>query len=165
VKRSIYARIVTAASFFVAITTFAQQPKGPEQPIPYSHKQHVVLGLACKDCHRNSDPGADMSLPASANCMRCHRTIRTDSPAIQKLASYDRNRQEIPWVRVYKEPDFVFFSHKSHLDAGGKCEDCHGQVAHRDRLFVETDLSMAGCLNCHRERNAGVGCEYCHDAR
>jgi hypothetical protein len=45
----------------------------------------------------------------------CHQSIKKDSPAIQKL------------VRVYKESDFVFFSHRSHLGAGAKCEDCHGQ--------------------------------------
>ena len=154
-----------AALLFVAISSLAEDPKGPEQPIPYSHKQHLALGLSCKDCHLNPDPGNAMGLPASSKCMSCHQTIKKDRPAIQKLAAFDRDKREIPWVRVYKEPDFVFFSHKSHLAAGAKCEDCHGQVAQRDRLFRETDLSMAGCLSCHRERNAGQDCDYCHEAR
>jgi hypothetical protein len=155
--------LIAAAFVVFSISSFADQPKGPEQPIPYSHKQHLALGLVCKDCHTNPDPGDAMSFPATSKCMACHRTIKKDSPAIQKLAEFDRNKQEIPWVRVYKEPDFVFFSHKSHLEAGAKCEDCHGHVAERDRLFRETDLSMAGCVSCHRQHNASQGCDYCHD--
>ena len=155
-----------AAMLVAVVSSFAQQElKGPEQPIPYSHKQHLALRLACKDCHVNPDPGDTMSFPASSKCMSCHQTIKKDSTAIQKLATFDRDKQEIPWVRVYKVPDFVFFSHKTHLDASAKCEECHGQVAQRDRLFRESDLSMAGCMSCHRERNAAMGCESCHDAR
>ena len=41
----------------------------PEQPIPYSHKQHVALGLKCKDCHTMPDPGELMTIPAAAKCM------------------------------------------------------------------------------------------------
>ncbi len=155
--------LIAAGTLALAPSSFADEPKGPEQPIPYSHKQHLALGLTCKNCHANPDPGDAMTFPATSKCMACHQTVKKDSPAIQKLAAFDHNKQEIPWVRVYKEPDFVFFSHKSHLNASAKCEDCHGPVAERDRLFRETDLSMAGCLNCHRKHNAGQGCDYCHD--
>jgi hypothetical protein len=154
-----------AALALIAAPLFADEPKDPEQPIPYSHKQHLALGLACKDCHLNPDPGDSMTFPASSKCMSCHQTIKKDSAAIQKLAAFDRQSKEIPWVRVYKVPDFVFFPHKSHLAAGAKCEDCHGKVAERDRLFRETDLSMAGCVTCHRQHNAKQTCDYCHDPR
>jgi hypothetical protein len=158
--------VAMAAALVAVMSVFAQQEtRGPEQPIPYSHKQHLALGLACKDCHANPDPGDAISFPASSKCMTCHGAIKKESPAIQKLATFDRNKQEVPWVRVYKIPDFVFFSHKTHLDAGEKCEACHGQVAQRDRLFREGDLSMAGCMSCHRERNASQACNYCHDER
>jgi hypothetical protein len=166
VKQIVYGLSAAGTLLVAVMSSFAQQElKGPEQPLPYSHKQHLALGLACKDCHVNPDPGDEMNFPASSKCMTCHRTIKKDSPAIQRLAAFDRNKQDIPWVRVYKVPDFVFFSHKTHLDAGAKCEECHGQVAQRDRLFRESDLSMAGCMSCHRERNAALGCETCHDAR
>ena len=165
-RRLRHGLVATAAVLVAVMLGFAQQEvKGPEQPVPYSHKQHLALSLACRDCHANPDPGESMSLPASSKCMTCHRAIKKDSPAIQKLSTFDRNKQEILWVRVYKVPDFVYFSHKIHLDAGANCEECHGQVAQRERLFREADLSMAGCMSCHRERNAAQGCESCHDAR
>jgi hypothetical protein len=158
-------RAIAAALVAVMPGLAQQEMKGPEQPIPYSHKQHLALNVTCKDCHANPDPGEAMSFPALSKCMTCHLAIKKDSPAIQKLATFDRNKQEVPWVRVYKVPGFVYFSHKTHLAAGAKCEECHGQVAQRDRLFRESDLSMAGCMSCHRERNAAQGCETCHDAR
>jgi ssDNA-binding Zn-finger/Zn-ribbon topoisomerase 1 len=66
---------------------------------------------------------------------------------------------------VYQIPSFVFFSHKNHLDAGAKCESCHGKVAERERLFRETDISMNGCMNCHRINKASVDCMFCHEQR
>lgn len=104
-----------------------------------------------------------MTFPATSYCMSCHRFTKTDSPAIQKLAAFDRNHQEIPWVRVYKLPDYVSFSHRTHLNASVKCEECHGQVSQRDRLFVESDLSMAGCMACHKNRKASLECDSCHE--
>src|SRR6201987_6223826 len=95
-------------SLLAVLSSFAQQEmKGPEQPIPYSHKQHLALGLTCKDCHLNPEPGNAMGFPPTSKCMTCHQTIKKDSPAVQKLASFDRSKQEVPWVRVYKVPDFV----------------------------------------------------------
>lgn len=150
----------------IAATALAQQKANPpEQPIPYSHKQHIALGLTCKDCHTNPDPGDAMGIPTSSKCMTCHQTIKKDSPAIQKLAAFDRDKQPIPWVRIYKVADFVSFSHAVHLKAGAQCENCHGQVAQRDQLFREVNPSMSTCVDCHRDHDANQGCDACHDAR
>ncbi|MGA2563582.1 MAG: cytochrome c3 family protein [Steroidobacteraceae bacterium] len=164
VMQTIHGISATVTLLMAAIASSGQELKGPEQPIPYSHKQHLALGLVCSACHTNPDPGDAMSFPPTSKCMSCHQAIDKDSPAIQKLAAFDRDKHDIPWVRVYKEPNIVFFSHKAHLDGGAKCEDCHGQVAQRDRLFRETDLSMAGCVGCHRDHNASQACDYCHEA-
>src|SRR2546427_7001080 len=37
------------------------------QPIPYSHKQHIALGLKCGNCHEMPDPGELMGIPAAAD--------------------------------------------------------------------------------------------------
>src|ERR1700690_3350746 len=100
----------------ISATALAQQKANPpEQPIPYSHKQHIALGLTCKDCHTMADPGDAMGIPEASKCMTCHQTVKKDSPAIPKLAVFARDKQPIPWVRVYKVADFVFFSHQAHL--------------------------------------------------
>jgi c(7)-type cytochrome triheme protein len=136
----------------------------PAQPLPFSHKLHAgALKVPCKMCHPGPDPGEVMTLPEASKCMECHSAIKKDSPAIQKLAAYANTNREIDWVRIYQIPTYVIFSHKTHLDSGAKCQDCHGPVAERERLFRETDISMGGCMACHRAKNASIDCTTCHD--
>jgi len=136
----------------------------PVQPIPYSHKLHVgTLELKCDNCHLNANHGERMGIPAASICMECHSDIKTDSPAIQKLAGFAKNNREIPWVRVYQIPSYVKFSHRAHLDAGGTCVKCHGEVKQHDQLYREVDISMKSCVNCHRDSKASVDCTYCHE--
>src|SRR5579859_2929342 len=97
----------------------------PEQPIPYSHKKHLAVGLECKNCHSNPEPGKLMTFPATSKCMECHVTIAKDKPSIQKLASYAKSQQAIPWVRVYTVLPGIAWTHRAHVTAGVKCETCH----------------------------------------
>ncbi|MBM3736715.1 MAG: hypothetical protein FJW39_13115 [Acidobacteria bacterium] len=149
----------------VAALFQASPPPPPEQPIPYSHKKHLALGLQCANCHTNPDPGETMGLPSTSVCMGCHKTVRADSPAIRKLAGYHQDKVEVPWARVYRIPSYVFFSHRAHGEAGAKCATCHGEVSQRDMLFKETDISMGGCMNCHRRNKASNDCTYCHEPK
>jgi hypothetical protein len=139
-------------------------PDAPAQPIAFSHKVHAgTLKLPCKMCHPNPDPGEMMTIAAPSTCMKCHSAIKADSPEIKKLAEFASSGRPIPWARVYEIPSFVNFSHRIHTDKGNTCQECHGQVAARDRLFRETNLSMAGCIDCHKAKKASVDCSVCHD--
>ena len=133
------------------------------QPIPFSHKQHATQ--ACDGCHKLAPSGEVVSIPTGKECMTCHSEVAKKSPAIQDLKTYVDNKQPIPWVRVYELPSFVDFNHKTHLSAGAKCETCHGPVATRDRITVETDISMGGCMDCHRTAKATISCNGCHHLR
>ena len=105
----------------------AQPPPPPEQPIPFSHKAHAGdLKLPCKMCHKSPDPGEMMGFVPPPVCMQCHSAIKTDSPAIQKLAAAARENREIRWARVYEIPLFVAFSHRYHQEGGVSCQECHG---------------------------------------
>jgi hypothetical protein len=141
-------------------------PRAPVQPLPYSHKQHLALGLPCKLCHVNPDAGKLMTYPVTATCMTCHATVATDRPAIQKLATYAAGNKPIPWVRVYEVPDYVFWSHGSHLQAAVTCVECHGPVAERDVIAQETNVvTMLGCRTCHDKRQVFTDCGACHEPR
>lgn len=104
-------------------------------------------------------------IPAIAQCLSCHQTIAADKPAIEKLALLAKENKPMTWARVYRIPDYVWFSHRAHLEAGATCRKCHGPVAERDALWRETDISMKGCMACHREQNASNDCNYCHEPR
>ena len=135
----------------------------PVQPLPYSHKTHLALGLECQACHTNPDPGDLMTFPAIATCMSCHNAIAKNKPAIQKLASFAKSNQTIPWVRVYALTRGVTWSHRKHIAAGLKCETCHGQVAEMSAMSQTTSVtSMGVCINCHKLHHAPTVCQTCH---
>lgn len=148
----------------LAGTTMARVgPVAPTQPIPFSHKTHMTLGMKCENCHQISEPSNMMVIPQAPKCMSCHRAINTDSPAIKKLREYVQEKHSIPWVKVCELPSFVFFSHKTHLDAHMKCEKCHGPVAENSQMRCGAPLSMVWCMNCHRETSATIDCRSCHE--
>ena len=142
----------------------ASPPPGPVQPIPYSHNQHLAQGLVCGDCHVNPDQGALMTLPPTDTCMSCHKTSAAGQPSIQKLALFASSNTPIPWVRVYRLPEYVYWSHATHIQAGITCADCHGPVAERDVITQETNVaSKPGCLSCHETRQVFTDCGACHE--
>ena len=144
---------------------FQTAAPGPEQPIAYSHKTHLSMGLKCKDCHENKDPGEIMGIPVTAKCMTCHQSIRKDSPQIAKLAEFHAAKRNVPWQRIYQLPGYVFFSHRTHLEKGTECKACHGEVAQRDKMFKEVGIAMGDCMECHRQNKVSNDCTYCHESR
>lgn len=138
-------------------------PPAPAQPLPYSHKTHLALGLRCQQCHTNPEPGAQMSFPATATCMTCHDKIAKDRPAIQKLAEFANSSQPVPWVRVYQITPGVTWTHRKHLQAGVQCAVCHGNVAQLAAMAQTTSVTaMASCISCHQARKASTACATCH---
>ena len=133
------------------------------QPVAFSHKQHVAAALACQDCHPNAAKKERAGLPDAEKCMLCHTTIKTASPEVRKLAQIHKDGKKLDWVRVYRVPDFVFFSHASHVNADVACASCHGPVAERDVLAKEVSTSMITCMNCHVAKKAPVTCHLCHE--
>jgi hypothetical protein len=135
----------------------------PAQPIPYSHKTHLALGLQCASCHTNPAPGNLMTFPAITTCMSCHHAIATKKATIQKLASYAKSGQPVPWIRVYQVLPGVTWTHRKHLDAGMKCEMCHGQVSEMETMSEATSVTTMGvCIKCHAQHNAQTVCGICH---
>jgi hypothetical protein len=175
-----FAAVSLAAPFVLAFSVYAQQPMGtqgmkqivpanlaehlpPVQPIPYNHKTHLALGLECNTCHTNPDPGKLMTFPATSTCMSCHAAVAKNKPAIQKLAAFAKSQQDVPWVRVYTVLPGVNWTHRKHLDAGMKCETCHGQVAEMEAMSEAMSVTTMGvCINCHKANNAPTVCQTCH---
>ena len=143
----------------------AQKPRPPKpQPIPFSHKLHVALGRQCADCHEMPEPGDLATYPKEAKCMVCHAGVKTESPSIMALAAYFKRQKPVPWVQVYKVPDFVWFSHKKHDKKDGiTCDTCHGAVAEREVIYKEKLTTMASCMECHDQMGASVACNACHN--
>jgi hypothetical protein len=164
------------AAVFPSVSSSAQQGStanpaaastaAPVQPLPFIHKTHLSFQLSCKFCHTNPAPGNLMTLPAAQTCMSCHAAVATDKPAIQQLAAFVKSGKPIPWKPVYSVPGFVYWSHRTHLEAGLTCEMCHGNVAQMEVISRTTNVTtMAGCVACHRKKEAPTGCETCHESQ
>lgn len=159
--------------FVAAAVMWAQAPPpakvfvpkpAPEQPVPFSHKTHVASGMQCRNCHAMKPPGDRAGIPSEALCMGCHSSIKSDAPAIQKLSGFAKEKRPVPWVRVYKLPKTVYFSHEVHVrQAKAECEVCHGPVAEREALGQEKSIYMAECMACHDQHKASNKCDLCHD--
>jgi glucose dehydrogenase len=137
-------------------------PAAPVQPVPFSHGLHATAGMKCDDCHQSSKNGG-LQIPTAAECMTCHQAVMKTSPAIQKLAQLQKEDQALSWIRVYKLPSFVLFSHQKHTDAKVSCEVCHGAVSEFDVLRQEKEISMVSCINCHKLRKVSTSCGLCHN--
>jgi hypothetical protein len=139
-------------------------PPPPAQPIPYSHKTHLAQGLKCAQCHESAETDDEATLPATPMCMRCHATIKIESPHIQQLKDWQDKNEIVPWRRVYRLPSFVDFSHKQHVtDAKVTCDVCHGNVPQMDQMQKVKDISMGACIECHTARSAPANCNTCHE--
>jgi len=105
------------------------------------------------------------------------------SPELAKLydaLGLDETRERDPgkpqkpivWTRIHNLPDFVYFDHRAHVNAGVACQQCHGNVETMERVRQVETLAMGWCVNCHRQSNeigvqgkpvnASTDCTTCH---
>ena len=154
-----------------------QQKYEPHQPIFFSHKVHPGNNqINCQYCHIGVYQGKQATIPSVNICMNCHMAINeyageklydadgkeiNGTAEIQKLYKYagfepgkpwDASKAKpIAWVRIHDLPDFVYFNHAQHVNAGRvQCQTCHGEVTSYNEMFQFAPLSMGWCINCHR---------------
>ncbi|HSW50495.1 MAG TPA: cytochrome c3 family protein, partial [Bryobacteraceae bacterium] len=129
----------------------------PVQPVPYSHKLHAGdLGLDCRYCHTTVETAAVAAIPPTETCMNCHERVKNQSPALAPIRESYATGKPVPWVRVHRLPDFVFFNHSAHVSAGVSCVSCHGRVDQMIEVKAVEPLNMAWCLDCHRNPAARI---------
>jgi mono/diheme cytochrome c family protein len=153
-------------------------PGAPVQPILFSHLIHAgAFQINCQYCHADARRSQYAGLPSVERCMGCHKIVAAaGNPEVQKLQGYWQRREPIPWVRIYKVPEFVYFQHRGHIRAGLACQTCHGQIQQLMRIpAIEgpnrlndllnlvgltpapPPLSMGWCVECHRATNRAHG--------
>lgn len=149
---------------FEQVMAHPAPPAAPDQPLPFSHEWHVgEVGLDCTTCHTNPDPGRLMTFAATETCMQCHAEIGTDKQPIQRLTEYHNAHEVVSWVRVYEVMPGVNWSHRTHVDAGVGCLNCHGSVPEMPQVReITTVTGMASCQSCHQAQQAPNTCVTCH---
>ena len=136
------------------------------QPIAFNHQLHTEeLGMTCDVCHQFYSSGKHSGLPSLASCMDCHEEPLTESPEEQKIRDLAAAGQDDVFLKLFKMPDHVFYSHRRHAEIGEiPCETCHGAV---DTASVPPELplvrvSMNFCLDCHEREQTRSECTTCH---
>ena len=124
----------------------------PTQPVDYSHKLHAGdMGMDCRYCHVNVERSFVASVPPTQVCMNCHTTVKKDSPLLTPVRDSATTGKPVPWLRVHKVADYVYFDHSRHVTRGVGCVECHGRIDFMERVRQEMPLSMGWCLECHRD--------------
>ncbi|MBI3880185.1 MAG: ammonia-forming cytochrome c nitrite reductase subunit c552 [Verrucomicrobia bacterium] len=124
----------------------------PKQPVAFSHAIHAdQLGLDCRYCHSTVEKSAHSNVPATSTCMNCHNQVLKEDPKLALVRESFESGKPIPWVWIHKTPDYVYFNHSVHVNRGVSCVHCHGRIDKMDEVYHAKPLSMAFCLDCHRE--------------
>ena len=163
------------------LTVGVQQGYQPEQPIAFSHKIHAgENGVDCNYCHSGARHSKTSGIPSANVCMNCHTYIssgtQTGTTEIAKI--YDAigfdpetrtyiegyEQKPIEWVRIHNLPDLAYFNHSQHVNvADVECQTCHGPVEEMDVVEQHAPLTMAWCVECHRETEIDTDNPYYHD--
>lgn len=125
----------------VALGAFGAEPG-------FSHKRHAEVQLACTFCHKGAATGDRAGFPGWKTCATCHVELA---------------ERVIPSGRVYRLPDFVFFSHGKHAAGKVACAACHGEMKTQATVGLFRSTKMAACVECHKENRATVACNACHE--
>lgn len=124
----------------------------PVQPVQYSHKTHADdLGLDCRYCHNFVEESPHANIPPTQTCMNCHTIIKAESDTLLPVRESWLTNKPIEWVRIHELPDYVYFDHSIHLNAGVGCFSCHGNIDKMVEVKLAKPLSMSWCLDCHRD--------------
>ena len=124
----------------------------PEQPVSFSHKLHAGdLKMDCRYCHSTVESTAFAAIPDTKICMNCHASIKSDADTLKLVCESYSTGEPISWIKIHDQPDFVFFNHSAHVNHGVGCVSCHGRIDEMEVVHQDKSLSMAWCLECHRD--------------
>ncbi len=148
----VFAAFATFAVWYWFSPEFTDAGYRPDQPVPFSHRQHAGdFQISCFYCHSNVERAAVASVPSTQLCMNCHSLAGRDKTSLEPLRQAASSGQPMMWVRVHRLPDYAYFPHAPHVKAGVGCSSCHGNVKAMEKIQQVEPLSMAWCLDCHRD--------------
>ena len=124
----------------------------PVQPVPYSHALHVgKLGMDCRYCHNTVEKTGMAALPSTETCMNCHTNIKPNSEKLAPVRESYKTGCRCRGSRSTTWPEYVYFNHSAHINAGVGCIECHGRIDQMERVETVKPLNMGWCLECHRD--------------
>jgi hypothetical protein len=151
---------VTVVAGIIAIVTLLllranvarAEEDSPPQPMWFDHRHHVNgYRIDCRHCHTDAETAKTAGMPDTRACVACHQAKWLASPYFEPVRRSLEENRPIAWQRAHDLPDHVFFHHGIHSSKGVGCETCHGRVDLMERPRRVAPLTMAWCLDCHRD--------------
>ena len=81
------------------------------------------------------------------------------------MVEYIEAAERVPWKKIYRVPDHVYFSHRRHtMLAEIACEICHGEMRTLETPMqgAAVAMSMDFCMDCHYATEVSNDCLHCH---
>jgi len=157
-----------AVAVFVALTLpiIATRPSPVPQPVAFNHLKHTTdLGLNCEFCHVYVRSGAHAGLPDANTCKMCHQVPQGSSEEAARLTELIGQGDPVQFNKLFRLPSHVYYTHRRHAGiAELECHNCHGAIAETERPPEQplVRITMAFCLDCHREQDQSLDCNACH---
>jgi hypothetical protein len=143
--------VLGGAAIWVRAPWHRDQFEPVEQPVQFDHRHHNQDdGIDCAFCHAPAWRSSTAGIPSTEVCVGCHNQIWNESPMLQPVRDSWFSGAPIPWRRVHRVPDFVYFDHSIHVNRGVGCVSCHGRVDQMATVYQVEPLTMQWCLSCHR---------------
>ncbi len=121
------------------------------QPVQFDHRHHAGDEVIdCRYCHQTVETSSMAGYPSTGTCLNCHAQIWNQSDLLAPVRAAYFAGKSIPWVRVHRLPDYVYFDHQIHVNKGIGCVSCHGRVDLMPSIEQVAPLTMGWCLDCHR---------------
>tara|TARA_Y100000996_G_scaffold415308_1_gene409295 strand:+ start:1986 stop:2447 length:462 start_codon:yes stop_codon:yes gene_type:complete len=106
--------------------------------------------MDCRYCHTSVEKSHEAIIPPTETCMNCHSVVDVESEELALVRESWETDKPIEWIRVHMLPDYAYFDHSVHVNAGVGCVSCHGRVDQMEVVMQIEPLSMSWCLDCHR---------------
>lgn len=143
--------VIAALMLYVRSPLAYQQMHPLAQPLEFDHRHHVGdEGIDCRYCHDTVETSDYAGIPPVSTCLNCHAQIWNSTPMLASLREAYFADRPIPWNRVHRLEDFVYFNHAIHVNKGVGCVTCHGRVDLMPAIEQVAPMTMEWCLACHR---------------
>jgi len=165
-KRFLKYFLIFIIAFFVGMLYSQIRSPVTYQPIKFNHKKHAIENeIECTFCHKGAKKGRYATFPSVNTCIECHEEALTQSKEEEKIRTFYKKNMEIPWQKILRLPEHVYFSHYRHTVLGNiECTECHGNMPERtsppDKPLKR--LRMKDCINCHKKNKVTTDCNACH---
>jgi hypothetical protein len=163
-----YSAVIAVVVIFavLVIVVMKGQSVAVVQPIPFNHQLHAGdQEIECTTCHTGVEKLERAGFPVNDICEECHSEESSGTETEKRMLEYVTGKRAIPWQRIYRVPDHVYFSHRRHVVSGKvRCESCHGNVKELKEppQYPIVSLSMDFCMDCHEKQKVSNDCLACH---